>query len=198
MVGILLGRGAVQLVTQTINDLFFVVSVREMDVQAITLLKGAVTGIIASLLAAVVPAFEATSVSPAGALKRSNVEERARAALPWVSGAALGLLAVGAILLVPDWNLVVAFGGLFAVIVGSALLTPLLTLGLMSGVQWIADRHAGIIGRMAPRYVTRSLEPHLGCRRRPHGLSQRNHWCWHYDRQLSHHGQAMAKRRPAS
>ncbi|MCX6044718.1 MAG: ABC transporter permease [Chloroflexi bacterium] len=35
--GVILGRGAVQLVTQTINDLFFVVSVREIDIPVFTL-----------------------------------------------------------------------------------------------------------------------------------------------------------------
>jgi hypothetical protein len=38
--GVLLGRGAVGLVTQTVNDLFFVVSVREIDIPLFTLVKG--------------------------------------------------------------------------------------------------------------------------------------------------------------
>lgn len=154
--GVGLGRGAVQLVTRTINDLFFVVSVREVDVPLGTLLKGAAIGVVAALAAAALPALEATSVPPAGALRRSNVEERARAALPWVGTAALGLLAIGALLLIPEWSLVVAFGGLFAIIVGAALLTPLLTLGLMAGVQSVLGR-AGVIARMAPRTIMRSL-----------------------------------------
>jgi putative ABC transport system permease protein len=45
---------------------------------------------------------------------------------------------------------------LFAIIVGAALLTPLLTLGLMAGAQRLLHR-AGVIGRMAPRTVVRSL-----------------------------------------
>lgn len=154
--GVGLGRGAVQLVTRTINDLFFVVSVREVDVPLGTLLKGAAIGVAAALAAAALPALEATSVPPAGALRRSNVEERARAALLWVGPAALGLLVIGALLLIPEWNLVVAFGGLFAIIVGMALLTPLLTLGLMAGVQGVLGR-AGVIARMAPRTIMRSL-----------------------------------------
>ena len=155
--GVVLGRGAVQLVTQTINDLFFVVAVREIDIPIFTLVKGAVIGVCAALLGAAIPAYEATSVPPAGALKRSNVEERARRAIPWVSAGAIILLLIGAALLIPDWNLIVAFAGLFAVILGGALLTPLLTLGLMSVVQAISNRYAGVIGRMAPRTVIRSL-----------------------------------------
>jgi putative ABC transport system permease protein len=155
--GILLGRSAVQLVSQTINDLFFVVSVREIAIPAITLIKGAITGLLVSLFAAAIPAWEATSIPPAGALQRSNIEERSRTLLPWISIGAVVLLAVGALLLMPDWGIVVSFAGLFAVILGSALLTPLLTHLLMSAAQRVASSFSGIIGRMAPRYVTRSL-----------------------------------------
>jgi putative ABC transport system permease protein len=154
--GVVLGRGAVQLVTRTINDLFFVVAVREVAVPVWTLIKGAAIGLAAAVVGAALPALEATSVPPAGALKRSDVEERARRALPWVVGAALALLGIGGLLLVPEWNLVVTFGGLFAVILGAALLAPLLTLALMRGVQRLAGR-TGVIGRMAPRTITRAL-----------------------------------------
>ncbi len=160
--GVILGRGAVQLVTQTINDLFFVVSVREIDIPLFTLVKGALIGIAAALIGAAIPAYEATSVPPAGALKRSNVEERARALIPWISLGGIGLLVLGAALLIPEWNLLIAFVGLFAVIIGGALLTPLLTLGMMNLVQWLVNRRwlnrqAGVIERMAPRTIVRSL-----------------------------------------
>jgi putative ABC transport system permease protein len=76
--------------------------------------------------------------------------------LPWISLGALALLAVGAGLLIPDWNLVVAFAGLFAVILGGALLAPIFTLGLMHVVQSIL-RRLGVIARIAPRTIIRSL-----------------------------------------
>lgn len=154
--GVALGRGLVQLVTQTINDLFFVVAVREIDISLFTLLKGTIIGVGAALLGAAIPAFEATQAPPAGALQRSNIEDRTRQALPWISVGAVLLLALGAGLLIPEWNLIVAFAGLFAVILGGALLTPLLTLGLMRGVQGLAQS-AGVIARMAPRTIVRSL-----------------------------------------
>jgi len=154
--GVFLGRGAVQLVTQTVNDLFFVVSVRDIELPIATLVKGYVIGISAALLGAAAPAWEATSVPPAGALRRSNVEERVRRALPWVSGAGAFLLLLGGALLIPDWSLWLAFGGLATVVLGSALLTPLALLGLMALAQR-SLRRAGIIERMAPRTVIRSL-----------------------------------------
>lgn len=154
--GVLLGRGAVQLVTQTVNDLFFVVSVREMTVPAWTLVKGGLIGVAAALIGAAMPAWEATSVPPAGALRRSLVEDRTRAALPRITGAALCLIVVGGLLLLPDGSVVLSFGGLFAVILGAALLTPLCLLGLMALAGRLV-RGAGVVTRMAPRTVVRSI-----------------------------------------
>ena len=155
--GVLLGRGAVQAVTQTINDLFFVVAVRNADIPVWTLAKGAFSGIGAALLAALLPALEATSVPPAGAVLRSGIEQKARRALPRLTGAGLLLGLLGAALLIPEWNLVVAFVGLFAVILGAALVTPALTYLLMDGVRRVLSRRFGILTRMAPRNIMRSL-----------------------------------------
>ncbi len=155
--GVLLGRGAVQAVTQTINDLFFVVAVRNADIPVWTLAKGALSGVGAALLAALLPALEATSVPPAGAILRSGIEQKARRALPRLTAAGLLLGLLGAALLIPEWNLVVAFVGLFAVILGAALVTPALTHLLMDGVRRLLSRRFGILTRMAPRNIMRSL-----------------------------------------
>lgn len=154
--GVVLGRGAVQLVTQTVNDLFFVVAVREIAIPPETLLKGMLIGLAAALIGAAVPAWEATSVPPAGALRRSNVEERTRRLLPAVSLVGLAFVVLGVLLLIPDWHLAVAFTGLFLIVIGAALLTPIVTLWLMEGVRRLAAG-GGVIERMAPRTIIRSL-----------------------------------------
>ncbi|HHW85738.1 MAG TPA: FtsX-like permease family protein [Chloroflexi bacterium] len=154
--GVFLGRGAVQLVTQTVNDLFFVVAVREIEIPVFTLIKGAAIGLAAAAIGAAFPAWEATSVPPAGALKRSNIEERTRRVLPWLSLAGVGCLALGAALMLPEWNLIITFAGLFAVVIGVALLTPVFTLWCMTGVAWLMRRR-GVLLRMAPRTIIRSL-----------------------------------------
>ncbi|MCC6457097.1 MAG: ABC transporter permease [Caldilineaceae bacterium] len=155
--GVLLGRGAVQLVTRTINDLFFVVSVREIEIPLLTLVKGTLIGLAAAIVAAAIPAYEATSVAPAGALQRSNIEERSRRVLPWISVAALLLLVIGGLLLIPEWSLVIAFAGLFVIIIAAALLAPSLTLSFMLAIQRITGAVGGVIGRMAPRTIVRTL-----------------------------------------
>ncbi len=155
--GILLGRSAVQAVTTTINDLFFVVAVREMDVPPATLVKGAVAGIGAGLLAALVPAWEATQTPPAGVMQRSRVEERARALVPRVAGAGGGLVLVGLALMLPEWPVAVAFAGLFGILLGAALMTPGITGLLMGGLARALGPGGHILVRMAPRDLIRSL-----------------------------------------
>ncbi len=158
--GYLLGRGAVQMVTTNINDLFFVVTVRRIDFPPLTLLKGAVIGIAAALMAAVLPAYEATNVPPASAIQRSNIEERAYTALYWVSGVGVGVLLLGVALLIPEWHLIITFVGIFAIIIGISLLTPILTLGLMrilSGLSSVVGQFFGPLIRLAIRDITRSL-----------------------------------------
>ncbi len=155
--GVLLGRGAVQAVTQTVNDLFFVVAVRDVDIPAWTLAKGVLAGVAAAVLAALAPAYEATNAPPAGVLQRSNVEEKTRRALPWVSGGGLALLLVGGLLLIPPWSLVITFTGLFAIVIGMALLTPGVTLLFMAGLQRALGTRLSILLRMAPRDIVRSL-----------------------------------------
>ncbi len=156
--GVLLGRGMVDLVTRTLNDLYFVVSVRELAVAPAALAKGALLGVAATLAAAAVPAWEATAVPPRAALTRSHLEGGLRRALPRLSAGACVLLATGAVfLLLPTRALLPAFAGLFAVLVGFALLAPLATVGLMRLLRPVAGRLFGVFGRMAARGVVASL-----------------------------------------
>lgn len=156
-VGVALGRGLVRLTTRTINDLYFVLEVRSLAVPPEVLLQGAVLGLAATLLAAAAPAWEATTAPPRSALLRSELEGRARRALPKATAGGLLLLVLGAALLLPDTGLFWSFAGLFAVLVGCALLTPLATVALMRLLSAPAGAAFGIFGRMAARGVTASL-----------------------------------------
>ncbi|HEX8682843.1 MAG TPA: FtsX-like permease family protein [Ardenticatenaceae bacterium] len=155
--GIVLGRGVVGLVTQTINDLYFVVNVAGVDVAPTTLLKGSLIGILSALLAAAVPAWEAASVEPVTALRRSAIESRVMGLLPKLSLAGAGLGLVGLVLLaVSTRSVVVSFLGLFAVIIAFALLTPWVTVLFMRLAESPLAR-LGVLGRMAPRDIVRAL-----------------------------------------
>lgn len=154
--GVVLGRGLVRLVTQTINDLYFVVSVQGLSIAPVTLVKGAAIGLGATLLAALAPAIEATLAPPRAVLTRSTLEARLRRVLPRVTLLGAGLLVAGGLLLVPR-SLVVSFGGLFAVILGCALLAPGATVLLMRLLRRPMGAAFGVLGRMAAGGVVSSL-----------------------------------------
>ena len=156
--GIILGRGLVRLVTRTINDLYFVVSVEGLALPPGALIQGAALGIGATLLAALPPAWEAGSTSPREAMTRSSVEGRVRSAVPRVALAGSAFLLVGvALLLVPTLELAPAFAGLFAILLGFALLTPITTVWVVGALRPPLGRLMGIIGAMAARGVVTSL-----------------------------------------
>ncbi|MGD8856145.1 MAG: FtsX-like permease family protein, partial [Chloroflexota bacterium] len=156
--GILLGRGMVRLVSQTVNDFYFVVSVQSVDIPAVSLIRGLIIGVAAAVLAAVVPAWEAMRTSPQGSLHRSALESKARQATRWLLLIFALLAAAGVFMLwLPGANLIITFAGLFAVLIACAFLTPSLTQGLMRLTTPISGRLFGAIGRMAPRDIQRSL-----------------------------------------
>jgi putative ABC transport system permease protein len=166
LAGVLLGRGLLRLVAQTINDLYFAVSVRSLDLSPASFLAGAAIGAGATLAAALAPALEATLTPPRAVLSRSLLEARLRRALPRAT--ALGgvlLLAGGALLALPQppsgrvtgGGLALGFVGLGAAIVGCALLAPAATAGLMRLLRPPLGLLLGVRGRMAASGVAASL-----------------------------------------
>lgn len=182
--GVLLGRGLLGLVTQTINDLYFVVAVRDLSLAPATFVKGAALGIGATLAAALAPALEATLTPPRAVLSRSLLEARLRRALPRATAIGIGLLLLGAALLAAPSaggsaaapigadlsgqagalggddggaGLVLGFSGLGAVMVGFALLAPAVTVGLMRLLRAPLGALFGLRGRMAAGGVVASL-----------------------------------------
>ncbi|MDX1414736.1 MAG: ABC transporter permease [Candidatus Promineifilaceae bacterium] len=155
--GILLGRGTVGLITQTINDFYFVVNVQDIELLPLTLAKGILVGVGAAVFSSAVPALEAARTTPQTTLQRSSLESRVNRVLPWLWLAWAGLTLAGVWLLSIRAGLVVMFAGLFAVLIGAALLTPPLTAALMRLVTPITHRLLGVLGRLAPRDIVRSL-----------------------------------------
>jgi len=156
--GIIFGRATVGLVAQTISDLYFTVNVQGVTLDPTTLLKASIIGIAASLAAATIPSLDATRTPPAGSLRRSELEEQTRRLLPLVTAFALVLVVAGVLLLlVPTRSLFVSFAALFCIVVGGALFTPSVMLGLLGVSPPLLGRAFGVLGRMAPRAVVRSL-----------------------------------------
>ncbi len=156
--GVVLAGGMVRLVTRTINDLYFVVSVRGVSVSPALLLAAAAAGVGATLLSAIPPALEATGAPPRAVLGRSFLEARARRAAPREALVGLALLLAAAVLLLaPSRSLILSFTGLFTLILGSALLVPLATTLLMRALRPAAGGLFGLPGRMAAGGVVATL-----------------------------------------
>ena len=158
LIGIIMGRGAVGLVSQTINDLFFVTTVRDLPIPLISLVKGFVLGVVATVITAAFPAWEAASVSPRTALSRANLESKAQRVVYWLGIAGVIIILIGIIVLALSYtSLVLSFAGTFAIILGFAILTPTFTIWLMSAASKLTSRMWGLLGRMAPREVVNSI-----------------------------------------
>ena len=156
--GVVLGQELTRLVTRTINDLYFVLEVRNVPLLPGTLAKGALLGVLATLAAALPPALEATGAPPRAVMARSFLEARSRRLMPFALGSGLLMLLVGgAVLMVEDWGIPGSFAGLFALIVGYALLVPAGVVLLARLLRPLLGALFGTIGRMAARGVLVSL-----------------------------------------
>jgi putative ABC transport system permease protein len=161
-VGLLLGHflalGLVGLVLRTIGDLSFNAAVSSAAPSPWIYVQGAVLGFAATLLAAAKPALDAARIAPAAALRRAVLERRAHSAARRAAATAVPLLVVsGAVLAFGPSELYAAFAGLFGVLAAGALLTPLTTVLLMSGLDRLLGPRAGVPVTLAIRGVSASL-----------------------------------------
>ncbi|HLM42546.1 MAG TPA: ABC transporter permease, partial [Myxococcaceae bacterium] len=129
-----------------------------LSLEPFTLAKGLLLGLGATLVAALLPAWEAARSAPAVTLRRSVLEDVARRRAPRLALLGLGVLALGTgLLALPTPELLPAYGGLFSVLLGAALLVPWVTARLAGAAAAPLGRAFGLLGRMAARGVTASL-----------------------------------------
>jgi len=158
VLGIVLGDGLVRLVTRTINDLYFTLTVSQLQISAGSLLLGAGLGLGATVLAALGPALEAGRTAPGAALSRSLLEYRVRRLLTPLALAGLSMAgAAGLLLLLPTRSLVAGFAVLFLLVLGLSLITPLAVSLLVKLAGTLGGPLLGIQGRLAVRGVNASL-----------------------------------------
>ncbi len=152
-----LAQGLLRLVTRTINDLYFVLAVRDVVLDWPALAKSALLGIGATALAALAPALEATAAPPRIVMSRASLETGARRGT-WRAGwMGLAVLAVGGAVLAVPGGIVLGFAGLFVVMVGCALLTPAAAVVLLRPVHGLAGAAFGLLGRLATRGIVAAL-----------------------------------------
>jgi putative ABC transport system permease protein len=158
LLGIVLATGLVQLLAQTINDLYFVVQVSELSITPWILAKGGLLGIGTTVLAALPPAREATNAPVSTVLRRSTQETNVQDLAPWLAGGGVLLGALGVVMLaVTEQSIIVSYAALLCLLIAAALVTPLAVMGLAKAFRPLLDRLFGVLGRMAARGVVTSL-----------------------------------------
>lgn len=159
LLGVLLGHGLLQLVTRTINDLYFSLTVSQLYLQPSLFFKGLAVTVVATSLAALGPAFEAAKISPVAVMRHSHLEQQTRRWLPTLALAGLALIAFGLLLTqLASRSLLLGFIALFLLIVGYSLSIP-----------WLAGN---VLLRLAERLPLHSIWWNFAIRGVRTGLSR--------------------------
>jgi putative ABC transport system permease protein len=157
LLGIVIGRGLVELVSQTINDLYFVVAVNETILPATSVVKALLAGFGTALAGALLPALEVAGSTPQLGLRRSVLEQRAvtLARKLLVVSAALAA-ASGVVAFASGRSLLAGFVALFTLLLSVATITPAVLRALASAAARIAGRSSPI-ARLAFGDIAASL-----------------------------------------
>lgn len=156
--GMLAARALLHMVTQTINDIYFVLTVTEFLIDPWVLVYGVCLGVGVAVMAALGPAIEASMTSPIMTRARSGVEGAARRVLPWVAMAGLITLLGATFLLMGNLpGLVPAIAGVFLLLLGYGLLCPMVLLWGVRLVGWLAPLSGVWLLRLAVRGVGATL-----------------------------------------
>lgn len=161
-IGIALGYGLAQIlikfISQTINDLYFVVEISEVKLEIFTILKGLVAGILSALLGACLPAYQA-SLSPAiQHTKRSSQEREFDNYLKHLWKISIASISLGFIILgFSEDYLIINFMALALILVGVAILVPNCIKIISSGFDRVLVSKLSPINKIGIRSIFRNL-----------------------------------------
>ncbi|MFT5132981.1 MAG: putative ABC transport system permease protein [Gammaproteobacteria bacterium] len=158
LLGIGLAQGLLQVVNRTINELYYVLPDSNLALSPFVMLKAGLLGVMATLLAAIPPALEASNVTPQQALMRSHLERRTRqllgkASLPGIAAIIIGFFIIN----LSGKSIGFGFTGIFVIILGFTLLTPMTTVVMMTLLKPVFGRVFGTLGRQACADVVATL-----------------------------------------
>ena len=158
LAGIALANILVVFITQTINDLYFVVTVRELSLDLATFIKASLLGISGTILAAAWPARNAALSPITTVLRRSSSETSLIEWMPKIRLIALLFLLTGTgVLLIQGEHIITGYLSLLLLIIGFSLLVPQF---ITSSVQLLSrpvKKLLGMIGLMSIRGVAAEL-----------------------------------------
>ena len=156
--GIVLAHQVIDIVTQNINDHFFQLVVEELIISYLGLFKAAILGIGITVVASIVPAYEATVVSPGSAISRLSLEIGFSRVLPKLTLLGLAISGVGGcVLLFPSKNIILGFVGLFGLITGLAVIVLVSTKAVFSVTRRMSSLRFSITGFFAIKLLAGSV-----------------------------------------
>ncbi|WP_068396585.1 ABC transporter permease [Kribbia dieselivorans] len=125
-----------------------------------TVVVAYLVGVLVTVAAAWLPAYRAGKVSPMAAMREDVVVEegsmRSRIVVG-VTAVVLGAVAMGLGLFTSISNgLVLVGAGMFAVLLGVAMTSPVLGRPILAAAGWVLERAAGMVGRMANQNTLRN------------------------------------------
>lgn len=127
VLGIVMGKAAVQAVTTTVSDMYYTLTVSGTFIAPVTLIKGAGTGILAALGSSFMPALNAANTRPVTLMQRSASESSLARYIPGLTGG--GVLALVFAVVMFNWpgvSINLVFAGVFMVFAGASFLAPAL------------------------------------------------------------------------
>lgn len=157
LLGIAVGHELVRLVSQTINDLYYVVAVRQVALPPWTFIEALAAGLGTALAASLLPALEVAGSTPQLGLRRSALEDRATRIAGRLSWLSLGFaLAACALIETSGRSVIAGFAALFLLLLSVAAVTP----SVLRALARLAARFlagASSVGRLALQDVAASL-----------------------------------------
>jgi putative ABC transport system permease protein len=158
LAGTWLGERLLGLVSRSINDFYFVVSVTDVSLSTSSILKGLIAGLGATLVAAIVPAAEAAAFRPQLALSRSVLERKSGRLVPLISAGGVGVAVLAITILVfSGTSLVAGLIALFLIILSLALCIPIAVRTFAVLAAPLALRTGGTTVRLAISGIGASL-----------------------------------------
>lgn len=143
-VGVPIGRELIGLVSRTINDLYFVVSVRDVVLPTAAVVKAFVIGVVTALVAGALPAAEVAHSPPQLGIRRSVIEARAGSGARSLAIASVILAAAsGIVVLASGRSLLGGFAALSLLLGAAAAATPAV-------LRLLARRAARMAGGVSP------------------------------------------------
>lgn len=156
--GIALAKVILDLITRTINDLYFVIQVNQINIDTIDLLKPALIGIFTSIFSAFLPALEASNTPVSNALKEIDIEEKSKKYIPQLNLIALILIVLAFIIFfIFTHNIPLCFLGLFLLVFGCALFIPCLVYNSDFILNFIFKDSLGISAIISARSLQKNL-----------------------------------------